>query len=129
MEIIKSFLTYLSVEKNYAENTIKSYQRDIHDFNDFLITEELADNILGATRDRLARHYLSYMDQKKYSKKSVARKISALRTFYKYLVNQQLIDVNIFETIDIPKLPKKLPKTLEDDEIDVLFKSIDKKTP
>ena len=126
---LESFKTYLSVEKNYASNTVLNYLRDVKDFSDFIIREELAEDLLGVTRERLGRHYLSYLDSEKYARTSIARKISSLRVFYDYLMNQKLIDINIFQTLETPKIPKKLPSIIQDDEIDFLFKSIDKMKP
>jgi integrase/recombinase XerC len=123
------FNNYLLVEKNYADNTVKSYERDILDFEAFLKNEGLADGLLDATRERLGRHYLSHLDSRGYSKKSIARKISSLRTFYHYLMDKRMIDINIFSTLETPKIPKKLPKIIEDEEIDMLFKSIDRLKP
>lgn len=126
---IDDFKNYLRVEKNYSENTVKSYERDILDFESFLKNEGLAEGLLDATRERLGRHYISFLDSRGYAKKSIARKISSLRTFYHRLIEQRLIDINIFMTLETPKIPKKLPKILEDDEIDMLFKSIDRMKP
>jgi len=129
MTYIDDFKNHLMIEKNYAENTVISYLRDIHDFQSFIEREELASDLLDVTRERLGRHFLSYLDENKYSKKSIARKISSLRTFYDYLISNQLIDINIFTTLETPKIPKKLPQIISDEEIDMLFKSIDRHKP
>lgn len=129
MSVIADFTNYLTIEKNYSKHTITSYLKDINDFNDFIQREELADNLLDVTRPRLGRHFVAYLDTKGYAKKSVARKISTLRTFYAYLVTNEQIDVNIFTNLEIPKLPKKLPKIISDDEIELLFKAIDRYKP
>lgn len=117
------------IEKNYADNTAVSYLHDVKDFSDFIIREELAEDLLGVRRERLARHYLSYLEEHGYARKSIARKISSLRVFYGYLVGQKKIDINIFETLEIPKIPKKLPKIIQDDEIEHLFQAIDRLKP
>jgi len=129
LDVVHKFLDYLSTEKNYASHTIKSYERDLLDFENFIKKEELAENLLDVRRERLGRHYLAFLDVKKYAKKSIARKISSLRTFYSYLVKENLIDINIFEQLETPKIPKKLPKILHDEEINYLFKSIDRTKP
>ncbi|HOI85906.1 MAG TPA: tyrosine recombinase [Acholeplasmataceae bacterium] len=126
---IESFQLYLSVERNYAPNTVKSYLRDVKDFDAFIQREELAEGLLDVRRERLGRHYLSYLDQEKYARKSIARKISALRMFYAYLVQEKMMDINIFEMLEAPKVPKKLPQIIQDEEIDHLFKSIDRMKP
>ncbi|MFH0766720.1 MAG: site-specific tyrosine recombinase/integron integrase [Bacillota bacterium] len=129
MTYIDDFKNHLLIEKNYADNTIISYLRDIHDFQSFIQKEELAKDLLDVTRERLGRHFLSYLDEQKYAKKSIARKISSLRTFYDYLITNHLIDINIFTNLETPKIPKKLPQIIDDDEIEMLFKSIDRFKP
>jgi len=126
--MIDAFVSFLSVEKNYAINTLKGYQKDIEEFEAFLLNEELAQSLLDATRERLARHYLSHLDHRGLSKKTIARKISALRTFYHFLMQNKQIDKNIFEALEIPKIPKKLPKVIHDNEIDFIFKAIDRRS-
>ena len=120
MNVLDAFKDHLLIEKNYAENTVLNYLRDVKDFSDFIIREELASDLLGVKRERLGRHYLSYLESKGYARKSVARKISSLRTFYGFLVKENHIDINIFETLETPKIPKKLPELIQDDEIDHL---------
>ena len=129
MTYIDDFKNYLMIEKNYADNTIVSYLKDIHDFQSFIEREELASDLLDAKRERLGRHFLSYLEEHKFAKKSIARKISSLRTFYDYLIANQLIDINIFTTLETPKVPKKLPQIISDEEIEMLFKSIDRHKP
>lgn len=129
MSYIDDYKTYLLVEKNYSDHTITSYIKDIHDFKAFIESEELAKDLLDVTRERLGRHYLSFLDVQGYAKKSIARKISSLRTFYNYLISNKWIDINIFTNLETPKVPKKLPQIINDSEIDLLFKSIDKFKP
>lgn len=129
MDIIQRFASYLEDQKHYSQHTVTSYIKDIKDFQNFILSEELARDLLDVRRDRLARHFLSHMDQKGLSRKTIARKISACRTFYDYLILQNEIDKNVFTLIDIPKIPKKLPSIIHDDEIKRLFESIDVETP
>ena len=129
MTHIESFIEYLKNERNYASHTLISYERDIRDFEAFILNEELAPDLLSVRRERLGRHFLSYLDEHGLSKSSIARKISALRTFYDYLVKREEIDVNIFKNLDVPKIPKKLPQMIDDQEINMLFQSIDQTTP
>lgn len=129
MEYLEEFLNYMTIQKHYSINTIKGYQKDILDFHAFITSEELAADLLDATRERLARHFISHLDEKDLSKKTISRKISALRTFYDYLMKNNLIDVNIFSAVQAPKIPKKLPSIINDDEMNMIFESIDKSTP
>jgi len=129
LNLIEKFSNYLSTQKNYADNTISNYNRDIKDFESFILREELASGLGDVKRERLARHYLAYLDQKGYARKTIARRISSLRTFYDFLISIHEIDMNVFVNIEIPKVPKKLPKLIQDDEIELLFKSIDRFKP
>lgn len=128
MNYFNNFKDYLVTIKNYSENTVISYLKDVEDFNNFIIGEDLAEDLLSVTRPRLGRHYLSYLDSNNFSKKSIARKISSLRTFYNYLLSEDLIDVNIFTNLETPKIPKRLPKTITNQEIELLFNEIDTDT-
>jgi integrase/recombinase XerC len=129
MQCVEHFKTYLTIEKNYSQHTVTSYLKDILDFETFIKREELAADLLDVTRERLGRHYLAFLDERNYAKKSIARKISSLRTFYDYLIKENEIEVNIFTNLETPKVPKKLPKLIQDEEIEMLFKSIDRFKP
>lgn len=129
MDVLKMFKDYLEIEKNYSNHTVTSYLKDVADFEHFLIKEELAENLLEVERKRLADYYISYLDEKEYTKKSISRKISSLRTLYDFLIKKGYISVNVFEQVETPKIPKKLPKTLDDEEVLLLFKTIDKNKP
>ena len=126
MDYFNVFKEYLITIKNYSNNTVVNYLIDLEDFDNFLKKEELAANVLEAKRERLARHYLAFLEESGYSKKSIARKISSVRTFYNYMLKEGHVESNIFENLDIPKIPKRLPKVISDNEIDYLFKAIDK---
>ena len=129
MDYLNQFLSELITQKNYSDHTVKGYRKDILDFHAFITQEELASSLLDATRERLARHFISHLDEKGLSAKTISRKISALRTFYQYLVKHHFIDINIFEQVETPKIPKKLPQIIQDEEIEFLFKSIDRYQP
>jgi len=129
MDILSSYKDFLTIEKNYSEHTSKSYINDILGFQKFLIDEGFAKDLLGATRPRLARNYISYLDNQQFSKKTISRKLSSLKNFYNYLIFKELLDVNIFHEIKAPKVPKKLPHIIDDEAVNYLFESIDTTTP
>ena len=105
----KAFLEYLHTELNYSENTIKSYQNELVKYQEFLELEEI--DYLKINKDKV-RSYLKYLDNLKYKNSSISRNISALRTFYRYLVIKERIEKNIFASIRNPKIEKKLPNYL-----------------
>ncbi len=124
---IEQFIHYLSVEKNASQHTCRCYRRDLEAFEDFLRNSEIqltpGGDIKMEKVDRIAiRKYLSFLHRKN-KKSSVARKISTLRSFFKYLVREQLIPSNPAKTVSTPKVEKTLPTTLTVDEAFRLMES------
>ena len=124
-EAIAMYRDYLAVERNYSPYTVQSYIKDIEDFYLYLKGDNFG-NLLSITKSNIPRYYLSYLStSEELKKKSIARKLSSLRTFYRYLEREGMVDVNPFESIETPKADKVLPKVLYKNEIDNLFNSID----
>ncbi len=123
---ITKFIEYLEYEKGYSKRTIINYEKDLELFNNFLKKNKITkiENINYET----IRKYLSYLHEKKYESSSVCRKISALRTFFKYATKENIIKNNPMILISNPKKEKKLPKYLNYEEIEKLLNSIDTTT-
>lgn len=129
MDLKELFCTYLRSERNHSQETVTAYRSDIDDFEAFIRREELAENLEGVVRERIARHYVADLDTRGYARTSIARRISGLKTFYGYLMDQGVVSMNPFAGITSPKLPKKLPHIIKDSEVDMLFRSIDTDQP
>ena len=128
-DALNKFLRYLKLEKQYSIHTSASYKRDINQFEKFL--KEQYDYLLNdieKVSSAVVREYLSTMIISGISRRSVARKLSALRSFFKYLFRQGDIQKTPTENITAPKLNKPLPKFLTIKEIDRLVNAIDKET-
>ena len=121
---LKSFRAYLSVEKNFSEHTIRAYKSDIVSF--FIWCNYTSPDKITYAK---LREYLSFIQKFDYKKTTVARKIAALRTFFKYLHKMQFLPVNPAESLISPKKPKSLPKFLTDDEMLKLLDSVNINTP
>ena len=127
-EAIAIYRDYLAVERNYSPHTVQSYIKDIEDFYLYLKGDNFG-NLLSITKSNIPRYYLSYLSTtEELKKKSIARKLSSLRTFYRYLEREGMVDTNPFESIETPKADKVLPKVLYKNEIDNIFNSIDTST-
>lgn len=126
---VQEFSDYLAYEKRYSQNTINSYLNDILDFEAFIIREEFAPSLETIPTERIARHYINYLANEEYSKKSIARKISSIRTFYNYLVSKKVVAKNFFMLLNIPKLEKKLPEQISDNAIEYLLSTLDQSKP
>ena len=123
---IDKFLFFLKVELNYSELTIKSYQLDLTDF--FRYVESKKINYLTITNHDV-RGYLKYLDSCNLKNSTISRRISTLRTFYNYLVDENIVENNVFHNVKNPKLEKKLPNYLNYNEMEELLESIDISTP
>lgn len=121
---LKSFIAYLSVEKNFSDYTVSAYKSDLVSF--FIWTNNQSPE--KVTYNQL-REYLHFIQKFNYKKTTVARKIASLRTFFKYLYKSQFIEINPAENISAPKKPKSLPKFLTDDEINKILDNIKIDTP
>lgn len=120
-DLQKKFLEYLFVEKNYSELTISCYAKDIILFRDFLQNKYSRGFQWQQISVLDIRSYLTFLNQEHYAKRTIARRISSLRSFYKYLVRENYLEYNPFLKISTPKLDKKLPGFLEETEINELL--------
>jgi integrase/recombinase XerC len=126
--VVKQFNDYLLNEKRYSFFTAKAYITDIGQFRDFLLKEGFSDTLL-IDRERTFGYYLNYLSTHKYSKKSIARKLSSLKAFYRYLKNEGHIITDPTVLLKAPKQDKKLPEVIDDKEIRLIYESIDRSTP
>ncbi|MFA5839759.1 MAG: tyrosine recombinase XerC [Candidatus Margulisiibacteriota bacterium] len=120
-QLIK-FSNYLRTERHYSPHTISNYERDLR----FLLT-------LIKERSKIdrsvAREYLLALENKKFSRRSIARKLSAARSYFRFLVREKLTAQNPFENLLTPKLPRKLPNFLYPEEMKRLLDAPDQKDP
>ncbi|MEW6375701.1 MAG: tyrosine recombinase XerC [Thermodesulfobacteriota bacterium] len=128
-DLVHQFIHYLSAEKNASPHTCRGYQRDLEDFRDFLKSSGMYLSPSGKIEiekvDRMAiRRFLSFLHRKN-KKSSIARKISTLRSFFRYLVREQIATSNPAKSISTPKVEKLLPTTLTVDEAFRLMESPD----
>jgi integrase/recombinase XerC len=124
---IYQFIHYLSIEKNASPHTCRCYRKDLEGFEDFLKSSGKFLTPMGGVEiekvDRLViRKYLSFLHRKN-KKSSIARKISTLRSFFKYLVREQVIPSNPAKSVSTPRVEKTLPTTLTVDETFRLMES------
>lgn len=121
------YIDYLSYQKNYSDYTIQSYYHDILEYLEWIERENLS--FLSVEYSDI-RFYLMYLkDEKKDNNTSINRKLSSLRSFYKYLANEGIIKSNVFSLVNGPKKSKKLPRYFEYNELEELFLVPDKRTP
>jgi integrase/recombinase XerC len=123
---LKLFIEYLQIEKNYSQYTIEHYQHDIREF--FMFMSEQGLNSLDDVEYSDTRIYLTKLFNQHLSRKSVARKISCMRSFYKFLLREKIVGDNPFSLVSIPKLEKRLPDFFYEEELAELFKACETDT-
>ncbi len=117
---IHQFIQYLTLEKNASAHTCRCYRKDLEEFENFLKDSNIKVDPHGQLEiekvDRSdIRRYLSFLHRKN-RKSSIARKLSTLRSFFRYLVREKVISVNPAKVVSTPKVEKPLPTTLTVDE-------------
>ncbi|MBM7837640.1 integrase/recombinase XerC [Alkalihalobacillus xiaoxiensis] len=120
------FIRYLEVEKNSSSWTVDHYTRDVKQFFAFLSQQGLAE--LTDVTYQEVRVFISILVDRGYAKRTIARKLSSLRTFGRFLVREQLIDENPFTHAHIPKQEERLPRFLYEEEMDQWLKELPQET-
>ena len=116
---LQEFKLYIEVERNFSKHTVLAYTSDVLSFLVWLDDR----SILDVTYP-LIREYLLYIQQFTYSKTTTARKIASLRTFYRFLYREKVIETNPAMGVHSPKRGKSLPEFLTEDEIDKILLNI-----
>lgn len=126
-QFVAPFHSYLKTELNLSPHTVLAYIRDINQFESFVKSKGSLFDDPQRIDPAFARSYLRWLELKNFSKKSVARKISSCRAFFRYLFREGKIKLNPFEHILTPKLGKRLPSFLYPEEVVKLLNAVDLK--
>tara|TARA_R110002072_G_scaffold33696_22_gene101918 strand:+ start:1261 stop:2160 length:900 start_codon:yes stop_codon:yes gene_type:complete len=122
-QAIQDYQLYLKIERGLSQNTLESYARDIKKLTLFLDTNEVSISPIKIKED-LIQQFI-YEIAKKVNPRSQARIISGLRSFFDYLIFENYRESNPTDLIEAPKIGRKLPDTLSEDEINELINAID----
>ncbi len=120
-EAINSFLAYLQSERGMSEHTVRNYGVDIAQFYSYLQGENAAATFPGGVTHLAIRDFLAQLDKREVSKQTLARKVAALRGFYKFLLSRGMVETNPASAVRTPKVEKKLPAVLRLDEVERLL--------
>ncbi len=121
---LEDYKTYLLVEKNFSKHTAKAYYSDVMSYLLWLDDTSCLTVNFAKVRD-----YLYFIQKFNYKKTTLARKIASIRTFYKYLYRERLVDTNPTTNLSAPKRPKSLPKFLTTEEVEKIMNGIKIDTP
>ena len=120
---VDEFLSYLNLQKRFSPLTTKNYAVDLKQFFNFL-NQEVYDSRLSEISYQHVRSFIASLIDKKKSTVSVNRKISCLKSFFKYALKNNLISNNPMQKIQGPKTPKRLPVFIDENQIDKIFNQL-----
>ena len=121
----ENFKNYLKLERGLSINSIKSYEYDLNLFKNFIETNQISDTPFNCKPETIKNYLYNNLSNKK--SRSKARSISAIKSFFNYLIFEGHIDKSPISDIESPKLEKKIPEVLTEFEIKELIKSLDTK--
>src|SRR5271156_5685315 len=114
---ITKYLEYLQAVKNSSPHTISNYGKDLGQFITFLSPPGLEPPALTAVTHTIIREFVAHLHDHGLQKSSIARKLAALRSFFKYCVREGLLTENPARLVATPKLPKRIPSVLSAEEM------------
>lgn len=123
LNLFDNFLNYIELEKEYSKNTVISYQKDLENFKEFLI--KINKNPIEINKKDIF-NYLIFLSKKKLKPASLRRKISALRSFFKFLIREEYLENDPTMDLTLPKKEKILPDVISVKEIEKLINIIPK---
>ena len=121
---VQVFLDYLKFQKRYSQHTIISYQNDLKDFFEFIVMN-YGNLALSEISTTLIRTWLANLKQDKIAAKSINRKISSLKSFFKYHLRKETISVSPMTTVVSLKVSKRLPSFIEEKDLATLFQYVE----
>ncbi len=121
---LQEFKLYIEVEKNFSKYTVRAYSSDILSFLIWLNERDIKEVTYNVIRE-----YLLYIQQFNYSKTTTARKIASLRTFYRFLYRERIVEANPAMGVHAPKRGKTLPEFLTEAEIEQVMNNVKIDTP
>ncbi len=121
---IQQFLDYLTFQKRYSRHTIVSYQNDLTAFFDFLLTQ-FGETQLAAIKTTFVRSWLAALKEHGMESKSINRKISSLKSFFKYQLRQHTITISPMTAIISPKVNKRLPQFVDKKDVTTLLTHVE----
>ncbi len=125
----REFIKYIKLERRYSVNTVDAYQNDLQQFESFLKDYFHTDTINWSLVDkRIIRGYLGWLSTQDLRKISIARKLAALKSFFKFLTRNEYLQINPTLTTRTPRIEKRLPEFLSIEHMDSLMEMPDEKS-
>ncbi len=128
-DLVEQFLVHLGSHRRLSPMTVKSYAEDLAHFLRFLESPDVACEEWGAVDVQVIRRYLGALQDQEYRKTTIARRLSCLRSFFRYLVRRRVITADPMAGLMAPRLERRLPKVANRELLDALLEAPDEATP
>lgn len=122
-QLIEEFLNALQVEKGYSNNTIVAYRNDLGQFTEFLNGQAEVENWTMVHKQHLADYVTCLKHEREYASATVARKVAAAKSFFRYLVDCGRLAKDPSATLDSPKVRKYTPNAISEQDVECLLKA------
>jgi len=116
---IDNFIDYLLFEKKYSSHTIRAYSKDLYDFHTFIKKESIQS--FSNIKKQHIHQYLYLLSVKKYTNKTVSRKLASIKSLFNFLIRKKVLNYNVVKSVPAPRKEKKLPVFLTQDQISLLL--------
>ena len=126
--VLKDYARFLSASRQLAAPTVRNYLNDLASYLEFLSERDAAKDVVSPNRF-LLRQYLSWLATGGYVRTSISRKMTALRIFIRWLLDSGVVESDETDSVQSPKLPKRLPVAVSEQEVERLLMSPDANTP
>jgi len=123
-ECVTDFVNYLNYEKHFSKHTVTAYQNDLFQFQKF-ISENFDTDEITIINHQMIRSWLVQLMNDKISARSVARKLTTLKTFYRFLLKENIVESNPMAKVQSPKIQKRLPVFVEETPMNILLDNIE----
>lgn len=124
MQYVDEFLNYLKFEKRCSPHTLKSYQIDLKQFSSFILNNNNCGDIQKIDH-RIVRRWIVQLFDEEISARSINRKLTTLKTFFKYLLKTGIISCNPLDKVNAPKTSKRLPVFVDEKQMDSLIDTVE----
>ncbi|MCF7886594.1 MAG: site-specific tyrosine recombinase XerD [Candidatus Marinimicrobia bacterium] len=122
-QYLKDFIDYIRIERSLSKNTIAAYKNDLQRYCDYLESEKIT--VPNSVKLRNIQKFINELRDVGLSKRTIARNISAIKSFHRFLLLEDIVETDPTEFLDSPKMPKKLPEVLEVEEVEEIMDQID----
>lgn len=123
MNYKEAFLSYLKFEKRYSQHTVKAYRKDLDQYEEYCLNNKV--DIFPPDDYRVVRGWMAFLSAGKVSSRSINRKLSTLKSFYKFLLKKGYVEYNPMGKVISPKVSRKLPVFIEQEQIVSLLEDYD----